>query len=362
MDSSSYTISAGVAVTFTATITGNNGTPSGTVSFSADNVTIAGCGGAAVVNGKATCTTSSLTAGAHAIRGAYSGNSTYSSGTAGPITQTVTQAASSPAPTPKPGPRKLSNISTRGRVGTGNDVLIGGFIISGTAAKTVVVTAAGPSLLAAGIANAIPNPTLTLVRADGSIVATNDDWGTAPNAAQIQAAGFAPGNPLEAAIMVSLPPGAYTAIVADAAGQSGVGMVAAYEVDNPATPLVNVSTRGQVLTGNDVMIGGFVISSDTAQTVAVRASGPSLAAAGITNPLANPTLTLVRSSDGAVIGTNDDWGTDANAAQLQAIGLAPLHPNESAMLVTLPPGAYTAIVTGAGGTTGVGTVEVFTTN
>ena len=360
MDSSSYTISAGVAVTFTATITGNNGTPTGTVSFSADNVTIAGCGGAAVVGGKAICTTSSLTAGTHAIRGAYSGNPTYSSGTAGPITQTVTQSASAPAPTPRP--RKLSNISTRGRVGTGNDVLIGGFIITGSTNKTVVVTAIGPSLVAAGLANAIPNPTLTLVRADGTIVATNDDWGSAPNAAQIQASGFAPTNPLEPAIMATLPPGAYTAIVADATGQSGVGMVAAYEVDHPETPLVNVSTRGQVLTGNDVMIGGFVVSGDIAQTVVVRASGPSLAQAGIANPLANPTLTLVRSSDGAVVGTNDDWGTAPNAGQLQSIGLAPGHPNESAMLVTLPPGAYTAIVAGAGGTTGVGTVEVFTTN
>jgi hypothetical protein len=114
-----------------------------------------------------------------------------------------------------------------------------------------------------------------------------------------------------------------------------------------------------VLTGNDVMIGGFVIQGSGPQTVAVIAYGPSLAANGITNPLANPTMTLVRSSDQAVIATNDNWGSAPNAAQIQAAGLAPSNPLESAILMTLSPGAYTVIVSGAGGGTGVGIIAVY---
>src|SRR5204862_38676 len=127
----------------------------------------------------------------------------------------------------------------------------------------------------------------------------------------------------------------------------------------PPGTLANLSTRGQVLTGNDVMIGGFVIGGSTAKTVAIVATGPSLAAFGIANALANPTLTLVRSSDQSAIASNDNWQSAANAAQLQASGFAPTNPLDSAILVTLQPGAYTAIVSGAGGVIGVSTVEVF---
>jgi uncharacterized protein DUF11 len=259
-----------------------------------------------------------------------------------------------------PSPTTIANISTRARVLTGSDVLIGGFIIGGTGTKTVVVTASGPSLVAAGIANALANPVLTLVRSsDGTVLATNDDWAGAPNAAQIQAAGFAPAHARESAIMMTLPPGAYTAIVSGAGGLTGVGLVAVYEVDHPEVPLVNISTRGRVLSGNDVMIGGFIVQGSAPQTVVVTGTGPALAAAGIPNPLANPTLMLVRSADGSVIATNDDWASAPNAAQIQALGLAPANAREPAILVTLPPGAYTAILSGIGGTTGVGIVAVY---
>ena len=120
-----------------------------------------------------------------------------------------------------------------------------------------------------------------------------------------------------------------------------------------------ISTRGRVFTGNDVMIGGFVIQGNESRTVAVVATGPSLASYGIANPLANPTLTLVRSADQVVVASNDDWGSATNAGALQAAGFAPTHPLESALLVTLPPGAYTAILSGAGGTTGVGVVGIY---
>jgi hypothetical protein len=254
----------------------------------------------------------------------------------------------------------LVNLSTRGPVTGTSNPMIGGFVIGGSVSKTVMVLAKGPSLAQYGIANALSNPTLTLVRAsDNATIATNDNWGSAANAAQIQSSGVAPGNALESAVLMTLAPGAYTAVVSGAGGVSGIGLVEVYEIDRPDAPLINVSTRGQVSTGADVMIGGFVIQGSAPQTLVVRARGPSLTQYGITGALANPTLTLVRASDNATIASNDNWGTAANLAQLQATGLAPGNALEAAVLVTLQPGAYTTIVSGAGGTTGIGIVEVY---
>jgi len=167
--------------------------------------------------------------------------------------------------------------------------------------------------------------------------------------------------PATRAILATLAPGVYTAVVSGSGGTSGVGLVEVYEVDRPDVPLINVSTRGQVVSANDVMIGGFVINGTGPRTVVITAKGPSLSAYGIANALANPTLTLVRSSDQATLATNDDWGSAANAAQIQASGFAPSNGLESAILVTLPPGAYTAIVSGVNGGTGTGIVEVYAT-
>jgi hypothetical protein len=257
-------------------------------------------------------------------------------------------------------PTRLVNISSRMQVLTGNDVMIGGFVIGGSANKRVAIVATGPSLAQVGITNPLANPTITLVRSsDQAVIASNDDWQTAANHADLTAAGFAPTNPLEAAILIDLAPGAYTAIVQGVANGTGVAVIGVYEVDSPTIPLVNISSRGRVLTGNDVMIGGFVIQGSGPQTVAIVATGPSLANFGITNPLANPTLRLVRSSDQAVIDTNDDWQTHANASQLEAACFAPASPLESAIYTTLPPGAYTAIVEGASGGTGVAVIGVY---
>ncbi len=253
---------------------------------------------------------------------------------------------------------RMVGLSTRLHVATGDDVLIGGLVIQGTASKTVVLRARGPSLVAAGVANPLANPVLQLF-SGSTPIASNDDWGAAPNAAQITASGFAPSDVRESAIMTTLAPGAYTAIVTDAAGGSGVGLIEMFEVDHPERPLAAISTRAQVLTGDNVMIGGFIIQGTAPQTVIVRARGPSLAAAGVTGVLANPTLQLVRSSDQAVIAANDDWQDDPNAAEIAARGFAPGDALESALLVTLAPGAYTAVVSGVGGTSGVGIVEVF---
>jgi autotransporter-associated beta strand protein len=172
-------------------------------------------------------------------------------------------------------PPRLANISTRLEVLTGDDVLIGGFVIGGTANKTVAVVATGPSLAAYGITNPLANPNLLLVRSsDHTVIAANDDWQTASNAAQLQAAGFAPSNSLEAAVLVNLAPGAYTAVVQGAGSSTGVATVAVYEVDAVTSPLVNISTRGRVQTGNGVMIGGFIIQGYGPQTVAIVAPVP----------------------------------------------------------------------------------------
>jgi hypothetical protein len=177
----------------------------------------------------------------------------------------------------------------------------------------------------------------------------------------MSAIGLAPTDPLEAAVMVNLPHGLYTAVVGGEGGSTGVGIVEVFEIDRADVPLINISTRGHVGIDFDVMIGGFVISGNSPQTVVVTAKGPSLADYDIGNPLANPTLTLVRQSDQSIIATNDDWGSGPNASQIQSSGFAPSNSLESAILVTLPPGAYTAIVSGVNGGTGTGIVEVYAT-
>ncbi|HET9579015.1 MAG TPA: DUF11 domain-containing protein [Usitatibacter sp.] len=261
---------------------------------------------------------------------------------------------------PVAAPASVSALSTRMQVLTGDDVLIGGFVIGGTVPKTVAIRARGPSLAPLGIDNPLADPTLTVVRAsDQAVIAINDDWGTDANATALAASGFAPGDSRESAVLMTLSPGAYTAVVSSARGANGVGMVEVYEVDHPEAPLVGLSTRGQVLRGNDVMIGGFIVQGARPQTVVVRGRGPSLAANGIANTLPDPILQLVRASDNTVIATNDDWASAANAAQLSASGFAPGHEKEAAVLITLDPGAYTAILSGVADATGVGIVEVF---
>jgi glucose/arabinose dehydrogenase len=254
---------------------------------------------------------------------------------------------------------RLANISTRAHAGAGNDVVIGGFVVGGSSAKRVAVVATGPSLAASGVANVLADPSLTLVRSsDQAILASNDNWQAGPSASQLQASGFAPSHALEAAVMVELSPGAYTAIAEGVGGATGVTVVAVYEADHPERRLLNLSTRAEVRTGEEVVIGGFVIQGSSPRTVAIVGTGPSLSAHGIANPLPDPNLVLVRSSDQAVLATNDDWQSAANAAQLHAAGFAPSDPLEAAILVTLPPGAYTAILAG-NGATGTGVVGIY---
>jgi hypothetical protein len=256
-------------------------------------------------------------------------------------------------------PTRLANISTRLEVLTGYDIAIGGFVIGGLSPKTVVVRAIGPSLANYGVANPLANPKLQLYFGQNPIRA-NDDWTTGASAATIQAIGLAPSDARESAMLLTLQPGAYTAVMSSLGG-TGVALVEIYEIDREDIPLINISTRGHVGTDFDVMIGGFVITGNSPQTVVVTAKGPTLGDYGIPSPLANPTLTLVRQSDQSIVATNDDWGSASNAADVQASGFAPSNALESAILVTLPPGAYTAIVSGVNGGTGTGIVEVYAT-
>jgi len=255
-------------------------------------------------------------------------------------------------------PVRLFNISTRGQVLTGNDVMIGGFIIGGSAPKTVVVRARGPSLVALGLPNALGDPQLRLFSGQTSI-GFNDNWQDASNSAQVTASGFAPSDPAEAALLVTLAPGPYTAIVTGAGGSTGIGIIEVFEVDGPSSPLVNIATRGRVGVSNNILIAGLIIRGTGPQQVVVRARGPTLTPLGVTGALADPMLQLFQSSDGTVLGVNDNWQTASNAAALQASGFAPSDPAEAALLVTLAPGAYTVMVTGAGNTSGVAIVEVF---
>jgi hypothetical protein len=257
------------------------------------------------------------------------------------------------AGTPAP---QLLNISTRLRVQTGENVLIGGFIITGMDPKRVLIRAIGPSLPAS--ANPLADPRLELYQG-GSQLASNDNWRDTQEA-EVEATDLAPSNNLESAILRTLPPGAYTAVVQGTGNATGTGLVELYDVNQIAiSEIANISTRGFVETGDNVMIGGFIVrpAGGGNASVAVRAIGPTLSQFGISGALQDPTLELVN-SDGVVIGSNNNW-KDLQRAEIEALGLQPGDDRESALLQTILPGNYTAIVRGANDTTGVAVVEAY---
>jgi len=220
--------------------------------------------------------------------------------------------------------------------------------------------AIGPSLANFGITDPLADPVLELHAGDGTLITTNDNWTTSPDMADIEATGLAPTNDLESAIIQTLDPGLYTAVVSGKNGGTGVGLVEAYDLDSSvASQLGNLSTRGFVDVGNNVMIGGFILGPDDAldANILVRAIGPSLAAFGVTDALADPDLEL-HDANGALIASNDNWNTPP-APDIEATGLAPTNDLESAILMALAPGGYTAVVSGVGDTTGVALVEVY---
>jgi len=248
------------------------------------------------------------------------------------------------------------------RTDTGNNVGIGGFTITGSVAKHVLIRALGPSLTKFGFtaAEVLADPTLE-VHGPGSFgTITNNNWRDTQEA-QIKADGLPPTNDLESAIDAVLPPGAYTAIVSGNGNPAGICLFEVYDLDTAATSkLANLSTRAFVGTGNNVVIAGFVLGNNQGNdNIVVRGLGPSLSSFGISNTLADPTLEL-RDENGTLLRANNDWQDDpAQAAQITAAGLAPSNTKESAIAANLPPGLYTAILAGLNNGTGVGTVEVY---
>ncbi|HJU10995.1 MAG TPA: aryl-sulfate sulfotransferase [Candidatus Binataceae bacterium] len=259
---------------------------------------------------------------------------------------------------PTVGPQMV-NLSTRGLVGTDETALIGGFIVTGSDSHTLVLRALGPSLASSGLTQTVADPSLTLHNASGATIATNDDWQSDPGASQIEADGLAPGDPAESATMQTLAPGAYTFVVTGKDITPGVGLVEAYDLSPLANSKVaNLSTRGSVGTGDNVLIGGFIVGDVASDSIIIRALGPSLASSGVTAPLADPTLTVF-DANGLAIATNDNWQDDLSASGIMQHGLAPTNALEAATLLHLPAGAYTTIVTGGNGGSGIGLVEFF---
>jgi hypothetical protein len=252
---------------------------------------------------------------------------------------------------------QLGNISSRVSVGTDDNVLIGGFIVTGTQPKQVIARAIGPSL---GIAGQLSDPILELHDSAGAIIATNDNWQESANKQAIIDTGLAPTQDKESAILMTLAPGPYTAIVRGVNATTGIALVEVYDSDRTVdSKLGNISSRGLVQTDDNVMIGGVIILGDTDAEILVRAIGPELTAAGVDGALEDPILEL-HDKDGVLITTNDDWKA-TQQTEIEATGLAPTDDHESAILATLSPNNYTAIVRGKNDTTGVALVEVYNT-
>ncbi len=266
----------------------------------------------------------------------------------------------------------LKNLSTRGQVGVGSDILIAGFIVAGESPKQVLIRAIGPSLTAFGVTGALADPQMQLFNGT-ALIATNDNWGGAAAISTVaNLVGAFPLSPtsLDAVILTTLPPGSYTAQVSGVAGRTGVALVELYDADTlqpfSAQKVTNVATRGVVGSGQAQLIAGFVVSGNTAKKVLIRAVGPTLGAEpfNVGGVLADPMLRLVR-SDSLVIRENDNWETGNDAALIAEasakVGAFPLAAGakDAAILINLPPGSYSAQVTGPGTTTGVALIEVY---
>ncbi len=268
---------------------------------------------------------------------------------------------------PGRGRGQLVNVASRGRVEGGDRAMIAGFVVNG-GSRRVVVRALGPSLAAAGVAGTLANPLLEIF-SGGASLATNDDWSTGTSAAEITAAGLAPSDAREAAVALTLPPGAFTAVVRGSGGATGVGIIEVYVLDAPdlASPppavgaprVVNLSTRAYVGEADNVLIGGFIIRGGSAR-VALRGLGPTLAGAGVTGTLADPYLQVVRSVDGKQILASDSWERQTyGVGNIQPLALPMPAPSEIGTALDLPEGEYTVIISGVNSGTGIGMFEVY---
>jgi len=275
---------------------------------------------------------------------------------------------------PTPAPR-LSNISTRAFVQMGDNVLIGGFIIQGSEPKRVIIRAIGPELTQYGVANPLLNPTLELHNRTGTLIASNDNWQhtiiggiiTMNQVQDIRNSGYAPGDGRESAIIADLQPGNYTAILRGVNNMTGVALVEVYDLSPGLNSILrNISSRAFVETDENVMIGGFIVQGTQPKRVIIRAIGPELTHYGVANALPDPTLDL-HNHTGDLIASNDNWQTTViggiimqnQVSDIQNSGHAPTQASESAIIATLPPGNYTAVVRAKTIIVGVALVEVY---
>ncbi|HEV8185565.1 MAG TPA: hypothetical protein VGP40_06380, partial [Chthoniobacterales bacterium] len=256
----------------------------------------------------------------------------------------------------------LVNLSTRAFVGTGDNVLIGGFIVQGSEPATIILRGIGHSLAADGIATPLTDPVIELRNSDNVLVGSSDDWFAQAGAQTIASYNLDPSNSREAALLKTLRPGSYTVLMrAFDAGDgdlTGIGIIELYDLHTSGGRAGNISSRGRVLANNNIMIAGFIIGGGNSKEVVVRGLGPSLANAGVQGALPNPTLEL-RDASGTLIRANNDWQTDAEAAAVESSGLAPADKREAALHANLNSGLYTALLRGANNTTGIGLVEVY---
>lgn len=271
---------------------------------------------------------------------------------------------------PAPVASRLANLSVRARSGTGGDVLILGFFVGGSGTKSLLLRGVGPSLAPHGIAAPLADPLLTLASQSGGTVSTNDNWGThaaqiAPVAASVGAFELSTSS-LDAGLLADLPPGGYTATVAGKSGGVGIALGEAYDTDLGSTArLINISARTWVGTDADSLIAGFVVSGETGKTLLIRAVGPGLVPHGVGGVLADPILRVYRAGESMPIFQNDNWSATSYADEIAAKSAAawafplPADSKDAVLLLTLPPGGYTAVVTGANGGTGVALVEVY---
>jgi outer membrane protein assembly factor BamB len=257
-------------------------------------------------------------------------------------------------------PPRLANVSARAQVGTGDNVLIAGFIIEGSAGRTLVIRGIGPSLNIGGLplAGTLQDPVLELRDSTGAVVATNDNWADDPQSGEISAIGLAPTDPRESAMLVTLNSDTYTVILHGISDSTGIGLVELYDISEaPNATLANLSWRGFVGSGDDALIAGMIVTGIAPQNIIIRAIGPDLASNGVSADLADPSLEL-HDGNGAVLASNDNWRTDQEA-EIIATGLQPASDLDAAIVTALPAGNYTAIVRGTGNSTGVALFESY---
>lgn len=263
---------------------------------------------------------------------------------------------------------RLINLSVRTFAGADADTLIVGFVVGGAGSRSLLVRGVGPTLTNFGVTGVLANPRVTAY-AGNTMLAANDDWGAAANASNMASTAAAvgafalPANSLDSALLNTFSVGGYTVQVAGAGGATGVALMEAYDAGGTnAARLVNVSARSAVSTGAGILIAGFVVSQD-ARALLIRGVGPGLAAFGVPGALANPQLKIFQGTQ--LVAENNDWSVASNTAEIaagaQGVGAFPLPANsqDAAVLITLPPNAYTAQVSGVSNGTGVGLIEVY---